>query len=125
MQTSDLKGFQFILKQRRQALFKLGATLFAAPLVIASQASAQFRTIPRDAKRATVGQQKYPLPYIDLGGAAVRLAPGGVIYDQNNRTIVHNALLPGSEVAVMRDMNGDIGRIYVLTPQEQATFGKK
>lgn len=113
------------MKQRRQALFKLGAALFAAPLVVASQARAQFRTIPRDAKRATVGQQQYPLPYVDLGGTAVRLAPGGVIYDQNNRTIVHNALLPGSEVAVMRDMNGDIGRIYVLTPQEQASFGKK
>jgi hypothetical protein len=125
MHTSDLKGFQFILKHRRRALIKLSATLFAAPLLAALPARAQFRTIPAQAKRATVGQQRYPLPYLDLSGSAVRLAPGGVIYDQNNRTIVHNALLPGSEVAVMRDMNGDVGRVYVLTPQEQATFGKK
>ena len=99
--------------------------LFATLLFLPAASHAQFRSIPTDAKRATVGVQQLPLPYIDLGGKAVRLAPGGVIYDQTNRTIVHGALQPGAEVAVTRDINGDIGRIYVLTPQEQAQFGKK
>jgi len=65
------------------------------------------------------------MPYIDLGGSPVRLAPGGVIFDQNNRTIVHNALPPGANVVFTTDMNGDIGRIYILTPREQAQFVQK
>ena len=73
-------------------------------------------------KRATVGQQQYALPYVDLGGKVVKLAPGGVIYDQNNRTIVHGALPAGADVVFTTDMNGDIARIYILTPQEQAQF---
>jgi hypothetical protein len=36
--------------------------------------------------------------------------------------IVHGALPPGADVAFVVDMNGDVGRIYVLTPQEQARF---
>ena len=98
----------------------LATLLFAAGL-----AHAQFRSLPANAKRATVGPDQYPLPYVHIGGARVKLAPGGVIYDQNNRTIVHNALPPGAEVAVVPDLNGDIGRIYILTPQEQAQFGRK
>lgn len=94
-------------------------------LLATSVAHAQFRSLPANAKRATVGLEQYPLPYINIGGNRLKLAPGGVIYDQNNRTIVHNALPPGAEVAVVTDMNGDIGRIYILTPQEQAQFGRK
>ena len=99
--------------------------MLAVLLVTASAAYAQIRTLPANAKRATIGQEQFPMPYINIGGTRVRLAPGGVIYDQNNRTIVHGALPPGSDVAVVPDMNGDIGRIYILTPQEQARFGQK
>ena len=101
---------------------KLLATVLAVTLLLAGVAHAQLRTLPPSAKRATVGQQQYALPYINLGGATVKLAPGGVIYDQNNRSIVHGALPPGADVAFVTDMNGDIGRIYILTPQEQARF---
>ena len=55
-----------------------------------------------------------------MSGKLVKLAPGGMIYDQNNRTIVHNALPPGADVAVTPDMNGDVARIYILTPLERA-----
>jgi hypothetical protein len=102
-------------------MHKLFALFLAALLLAAGVAHAQLRTLPATAKRATVGQQQ-ALPNINLGGTTVRLAPGGVIYDQNNRTIVHGALLPGTEVAYVLDMNGDVGRIYVMTPQEQANF---
>ena len=125
MQSSDLKGFRFNLNTRRPIASLLTAASLMAMTLMTCIAHAQFRTIPPDAKRATVGQQQYPLPYIDLGGTAVRLAPGGVIYDQNNRSIVHGALPPGSDVAVVRDMNGDIGRMYILTPHEQANFRGK
>ena len=97
----------------------LAGALFAAP------GHAQLRTLPDNAKRATVGQQQYPLPYVDLGGTVVKLGPGGVIYDQHNRTIVHGALPPGADVAFTTDLNGDVARIYILTPQEQAQFTQR
>ena len=85
---------------------------------------AQLRTLPAHAKRATVGQPQV-LPLVELNGKIVRLAPGGVIYDQNNRTIVHGALPPGADVAVTPDLNGDIARIYILTPSERAQLDQK
>jgi hypothetical protein len=100
---------------------KLLAISITACLLMAGIAHAQVRTLPANAKRAIVGQQQ-ALPNINLGGTTVRLAPGGVIYDQNNRTVVHGALPPGADVAYVLDMNGDVGRIYILTPQEQAQF---
>jgi hypothetical protein len=103
-------------------MHKLLTILLATLLLMADIVYAQLRALPANAKRATVGQQQYPLPYVDLGGAKLRLAPGGVIYDRDNRMIVHGALPPGADVAFVVDMSGDVGRIYVLTPQEQARF---
>ncbi|OHC82619.1 MAG: hypothetical protein A3G73_04700 [Rhodospirillales bacterium RIFCSPLOWO2_12_FULL_67_15] len=62
---------------------------------------------------------------MELNGKVVRLAPGGVIYDQNNRTLVHGALPPGADVAFTTDMHGDIARIYILTPQEQTQLDQR
>lgn len=93
-------------------------------LLAAGIAHAQLRTLPANAKRVTVGQQKYPLPYVNFGGKQFKLAPGGVIYDQNNRYILHEALPPGADVIYTLDMNGDVGRIYILTPHEQAQIKK-
>jgi hypothetical protein len=87
-------------------------------------AHAQVRTLPAAAKRTTVGQPQQ-LPYVELGGKRVRLAPGGVIYDQHNRSIVHGALPPGAAVAFILDMHGDVARIYILTPQEQAQLDQR
>lgn len=106
-------------------MHKLLMIMIAAILLAAGVAQAQLRTLPVNAKRATVGQQQYPLPYIDLGGTRVKLAPGGVIYNEHNRTIVHNALPPGAEVGYTLDMHGDVGRIYILTPLERAQPVKK
>jgi len=98
--------------------------LVAASLLLAATGYAQLRTVPANAKRATVGQPQV-LPYVELNGKVLKLAPGGVIYDQNNRTIVHGALPPGADVAVTPALNGDIARIYILTPVERAQFSKK
>jgi len=113
------------LRDLIDSIRKLPALLLGALLLLAGVALAQVRTLPPEAKRATIGQQQYVLPYIDFGGTRVKLAPGGIIFDQHNRTIVHNALPPGADVAYTIDMNGDIGRIYILTPREQAQFVPK
>ena len=92
--------------------------------VFASGAFAQFRTIPPSAKLARVGNV-YPLPLVQLDGNVLKLAPGGVIYDDNNRSILHDALPAGARVAYTLDMNGDIARIYILSAQELAQLEKK
>ena len=125
MQQPDLiKGFDYNLKQGPGNMRNLLLILMAASLLLAGVAHAQLRTLPANAKRATVGQPQQ-LPYVDLGGKVVRLAPGGVIYDQHNRSIVHGALPPGADVAFTIDMHGDIARIYILTPHEQARLDQK
>ena len=99
--------------------------LIAASLLLAETGYAQFRTLPATAIRATVGDRPHALPYVELGGKVVRLAPGGVIYDRNNRSLVHGALPAGADVAFTTDMRGDIARIYILTPQEQSQLDQR
>jgi hypothetical protein len=103
---------------------KLLLILMVASLWFAATGYAQWRALPANAKRATVGEPKV-LPYVELGGKVVRLAPGGVIYDQNNRTIVHGALPADADVVFTIDMHGDVARIYILTPQEQAQLNQR
>ena len=98
--------------------------LMVACLLNVATGYAQLRTLPAHAKRTTVGQPK-TLPYVELGGNTVRLAPGGVIYDQNNRAIVHGALPAQADVVFTTDMHGDVARIYILTPQEQAQLDQR
>ena len=53
------------------------------------------------------------------------LAPGGIITDENNRSILHGALPPGVRVAYTVELSGDISRIYILTAQEQAQYKRR
>ena len=106
-------------------LFRWLLVLITSLLLVATAyAQVQVRTIPANAKRATVGNP-HSLPYVELNGKIVKLAPGAVIFDQNNRTIVHGALPPGADVAVTPAMNGDVARVYILTQVEKAQFDKK
>jgi hypothetical protein len=59
-----------------------------------------------------------------LNKEAHRLAPGGIIFDTANRRITHGQLRPGSEVLYELDRNGEILRIVVLTPEEEARLDR-
>ena len=87
-------------------------------LVFTAPAWAQ-RTLPADAKRAVTGEPQM-LPMVQINSEVLRLAPGGVIIDTNNRSVTHGQLPPGAEILYRRNGNGEITRIIVLTPQEQA-----
>lgn len=87
-------------------------------LVFTAPAWAQ-RTLPAEAKRGTIGDQQM-LPMVSIGSEILRLAPGGLIVNANNLTITHGQLRPGSEVLYQLDRNGEVLRIVVLTPEEQA-----
>ncbi len=91
-------------------------------LAVATMAWAQ-RTLPANAKRAEIGAQQM-LPMVMLNKEAHRLAPGGIIFDAANRRITHGQLRPGSEVLYELDRNGEILRIVVLTPEEEARLDR-
>lgn len=81
------------------------------------------RTLPANAQRAEIGAQQM-LPMVMLNTEAHRLAPGGIIFDTANRRITQGQLRPGSEILYELDRNGEILRIVVLTPEEEARLDR-
>jgi hypothetical protein len=77
------------------------------------------RQLPVNAQRAETGDNQ-PLPVVVLNNEAYRLAPGGIIIDANNRTITHNRLPQGADVLYTQNAAGEITRIVILRPEEQA-----
>jgi len=75
------------------------------------------RAFPANGKLGElVGQQPFPL--VQINNKIVRLAPGGRIIDQNNRTIVHGSLPPQAAVLFVEGPNGEISSIYLLRADE-------
>ena len=92
----------------------LGAVVVA---LSAGSAWAQMRTLPANAKRATLTGHQDRM--VALGGEQRRLAPGAVIFDTSNRTILPNFLPAQADVVYTTDPSGAVMRIYILTPQER------
>ena len=104
---------------RKYLLLLTFYSLFAG----ASAHAQQMRILPAQGERGTLGESQ-PLPLVKIGSRVLRLAPGGVIYDQSNRFIVHAHLPPDAAVFYTKNANGDIQRIYILTEQEQALLDR-
>ena len=86
---------------------------------LAATAEAQQRSIPDTAKRAYVRSAQVPLVNVD--GRDARLAPGATVRDQRNLIIVPAALpREGAWADYVLDGNGQIIRIWLLTPEELA-----
>lgn len=81
-------------------------------------AQAQLRTIPADAKRGEI-RHVYQMNVV-IGGQAMRLAPGAQIRDASNMIMLPTALPPGSPVKYLLDSQGQVMRVWILTPQEAA-----
>ena len=81
------------------------------------------RLLPENGERGKTGE-KQPLPVVKIGSRVMRLAPGGVIYDQQNRFLVHSQLPAQIDVLYIRDPAGDIQRLYVLTDLERASLDR-
>ena len=77
------------------------------------------RQLPVNGKRGTTGNS-LPLPQVIIGRETLTLAPGAVIYDTDNRTIVHGSLPTGAAVLYQITSGGQIQRIYILRPDEKA-----
>jgi hypothetical protein len=93
------------------------AVLVAILALYCAAAAAQLRPIPQDAQRGVM--RHLQVMTVELDGQPQRLAPGAQIRDSDNRIIVPSALPPGSVVKYVRDPDGLIRRVWVLTPEEQ------
>jgi hypothetical protein len=96
--------------------------LLCLGLMWTDAASAQFisqRFLPEKGERGRLGEAQ-PLPMVKIGDRVLRLAPGAVIYDQQNRSIVPAHLPQGADVYFTKDLTGNILRVYILTEQERA-----
>jgi hypothetical protein len=98
------------------------AWVLAAALAFAAASQAQLqRFLPNDGHYGELhDQRQQPLPLVQIDKKILRLAPGGRIHDQNNRTIVHASLPDAAPVWFVQDMNGDIARLWILLPGETA-----
>jgi hypothetical protein len=89
--------------------------------VIASVSHAQVaRLLPANGKLGEVVGQQHPFPLLEINKKVVRLAPGALIYDRENRTILHNQIPPSAQVLFVEDRGGQIVRIYLLRADELA-----
>jgi hypothetical protein len=73
------------------------------------------RILPANGKLGVAGEPRV-LPAVQIDKQVLRLAPGGRITDENNRSIVHAHLPAQATVLYTLDNQGDISRIIILTP---------
>jgi len=92
----------------------------ALALAAAGAAQAQLRSIPipPEAKRATMSHVQGMV--VELDGKRTELAAGAQIRNVNNMIVLPTALPPGVLVRYIPDMQGQVWRIWILSPQEAA-----
>ena len=95
-----------------------GLWILALAVAFAAASHAQMpRQLPANGKLGElIGP--HPFPLVQINSKVLRLAPGGRIVNEQNRTIVHGDLPQQAQVYYLEDMNGDISRIYLLRPEE-------
>ena len=103
----------------RGALLVLSFALAAATALAPSfPAQAQLRTIPADAKRATMSHMQGMT--MDLNGKQADLAAGAQLRDAENRIVVPTAFPSGALVKYQVGPDGKLTRVWILSPQEAA-----
>jgi len=98
-------------------VFLLAAALLACSLAVGQQ----MRSIPADAKVAWVRHLQDTV--VTLDDVRVRLSPGAQIRDAENRLIVPTAIPPGAQAKYLLDANGEVLRIWLLSPSESVRQG--
>jgi len=99
----------------RRPLLALLTVLLAAGM---SGAAAQLRTIPPEAKRATLRHVQEMA--IELDGKPARLSPGAQIRDTSNRLVLPTAVVDKTVVKYQVDSSGAVHRVWILSKEEAA-----
>ena len=84
----------------------------------AATAQAQLRSIPPDAKRATLSPVQGMT--VELDGRRVELAAGAQVRDERNLIVLPTALPKSALVKYQLGTDGKLTRAWILTPQEAA-----
>ena len=84
----------------------------------AGAAQAQLRTIPAEAKRATLSHVQGMT--VEIDGKRTELAAGAQIRDADNMIVLPAAVPAGVLVKYMPDVQGQVSRIWILSKQEAA-----
>ena len=101
-------------------LLLLKLLVLAVVFATAQTSDAQVgRLLPANGKRGVTGEHR-PLPVVVINRTEAKLAPGGLIFDANNSTILQQSLPVGADVWYQLSMTGEVQRIYILTPSERA-----
>jgi hypothetical protein len=88
-------------------------------LALATSVHAQVgRMLPANGKLGELAGRQQPFPLIQIAGKVMRLSPGALIFDANNRTILHNALPERAQVLYVAGVGEEVTRIYILRPEE-------
>jgi len=95
---------------------RFSGALLVCLCLIAGSAHAQLRNIPEQAKDGQIRHLQDMMVSID--GAAVRLAPGAQIRDQDNRLMLPTAIPAGAQVKYLLGPDGQVRQVWVLTPDE-------
>ena len=91
----------------------------ALACVVATAAHGQaIRQLPANGKLGELTGQQQPFPVVQIGKELLRLTAGGLIFDENNRTLVHGGLPERATVLYVQEQSGEISRIYILRPEE-------
>jgi hypothetical protein len=91
--------------------------LFFIGFSISAPAFAQ-RTLPPAAKLGKV--EAFAYPELRLSGKTYRMSPGAKIFDQSNRIVMPPHLSQDVRVLFQTDINGDLSKVWLLTPDELA-----
>ncbi len=92
-------------------------------LLFASWSAFAERPLPEEGVRAKLGGN-LAHPLVQLAGKIYRMSPGGIIRDEFNRKLVHGDLPANVDVLFLPDANGEIARIWILTPDEKTALAR-
>jgi hypothetical protein len=87
-------------------------------LLVPALALAQFRTIPKDAKRGEI--RSLGNMDVAIDGKKMRLSPGAQIRDTGNMVMLPTALPADAKVKYLLDAQNMVHRVWILSPQEIA-----
>jgi hypothetical protein len=96
----------------------VAAFAFALNTSYSAFAQQPLRTIPAEAKRGRITHIQAMDVTVD--GRRVRLAPGVLIRDANNRFVLPAEIPADAAVGYLTNLEGQIDRVWILTPAEAA-----